>query len=552
MTAVKPRILIIDDEPTNVKVLAEYLKRDYQIQVATNGLCGLEIAGGKEKPSLILLDIIMMDLDGYEVCRRLKRQKDTRNIPVIFITTMDHEKGEEFGLKVGAVDYIAKPFNPAIIMARIKTHIELSQHQLELEQLVEERTKKLNELSQNLKKSNNLKQNFLNTISHELRTPMNGIYGCLDMISSFNELQKDGAKERPYNASETHNTYKKICQAHQLGKQSASELMMVIEDILLFSELQSSSLVLEQEPFDFQALSKELTTSFAERCETKSIDFQYNIPTDIGYLNGDRRYLRLVLVQMLKNALKFTPSGSIRLDIEKQHSAEYPEDDRLQFIISDTGIGIAEKDLQKVFDSFNQLDTAHNRSYGGMGNGLSICQELVRMMGGEITINSELNKGSQFIIKLPCLTVDQEQLKDRCQDNITEPVTVKRGNRNILVVEDNRINQLIIEHELTALGYEVSVAENGAEALEKCEQEDFAAILMDCQMPLMDGFEATRKIRLSKGVNREIPIIAVTANAMSGDRQVCLDAGMNDYLAKPVKKEHIQHCLNSWLNELNQ
>ncbi len=549
MTTVKPRILIIDDEAGNINVLAEYLVRDYTVLAAKDGQRGLELASGNEKPSLILLDIIMLDMDGYEVCRRLKRHKDTRNIPVIFITTMDHERGEEFGLRVGAVDYITKPFNPAIVMARIRTHIELSQHQTELEQLVEERTKELSEISQTLKKSNNLKQNFLNSISHELRTPMNGIYGCLDMASSYNEFIKDGAKERPFCASDAENVYEKVNYTLQAGRQSASELMQVIEDILLFSELQSSSLVLEQQPFDFQTMSQELALSIAERCEAKGIDFQYNIPTDIGYLNGDQRYLRLVLVQMLKNALKFTPRGSIRLDVKKKPLADNPEDITLQLIISDSGIGISEEDLGKIFDPFRQLDTTYSRSYGGMGNGLSICQELVGMMGGEIVPNSQLNKGSQFIIKLPYTTINQEQLKDVRQDNITEFVNIKRGNRNMLIVEDNRVNQMILEHVLTKLGFEVSVAENGVEALKKSEQGDFAAILMDCQMPLMDGFEATRQIRLSKGINSDIPIIAVTANAMSGDRQVCLNAGMNDYLAKPVKEEQMQRCLDLWLSK---
>ncbi len=438
MSDEKPIILIIDDNPSNIQLLAPYLTADYQIKVATDGILGLKIAKEEHAPSLILLDIMMPEMDGYEVCRRLKKENNT--IPIIFITAMDDDKDEEFGLKLGAVDYIVKPFVPSIVSARIKTHLELKLHRDHLEELVKERTSTLDKALIELAQSNRLKQIFLNTISHELRTPMNGILGCLDTI---------GGKPN-------YDHTKMLASA----RQSASELMCIVEDILVFSEIQAGSLVLGQCSFSLQTLLDDLLKNYEALCKEKGLEFEYSFPPLVSGLVGDPRYLRIILDKVLQNALKFTSNDKIGFGVHEEESTDKDNETCFQFTVFDTGIGIAKEDQEKIFQSFRQLDGAFDRTYGGVGIGLAICQHLVKLMNGEITVSSQLGQGSKFTLEIPFKKPTKASLETDSREEKKASVTVKVGNRKILLVEDNRVNQIIEKKFLTNHDYEVSLAEN--------------------------------------------------------------------------------------------
>jgi PAS domain S-box-containing protein len=363
------------------------------------------------------------------------------------------------------------------------------------------------------------KEQFLANISHEIRTPINGIAGMADLLG-----QNTNAAEKE--------TYLNAI------RHSAENLKLIINDLLDLAAIESGKLKFEKIGFNLTDLVPSLITTFAYQAKEKNILLDYTIEKKLNrILIGDPVRLNQVLINLISNAVKFTHSGSITVSC----STERLQKDTcwVRFEITDTGIGIPSEKLNTIFESFSQADASVTRKYGGSGLGLTIVKQLVELQNGKITVRSEENSGSTFIVLIPYAigkanTIFTSTLASRkAQDN----TFTKR--LNVLLVEDNDINRLYAKSILTNWQCEVDIAENGLVAIEKVKSGDYDLVLMDIQMPVMDGYEATKTIRLLDAVKREVPILALTANATKSDIEKCLLAGMNDYLPKPFTPDDL-------------
>ena len=408
----------------------------------------------------------------------------------------------------------------------------LSQHINNLAQALEQASREQHQAMAQLiqtreeaEKANNAKSDFLAMMSHELRTPMNGVLGMLQLLETTDMTEEQ-------------------IEYAALASESTEHLLKVINDILDFSRIERSELELEHIPFNLADLIGACAQSFQHSAAQRGLDLSLRIPEDMRDLQvqGDPTRIRQILVNLVGNALKFTERGRVSIEAQWQSL----DHELLWFTCSvrDSGIGISSQSLELMFNAFQQADSSISRRYGGTGLGLPIARTLAERMGGTLRAQSEEGLGSVFTLEIPLALYKQT----------APPLTAPRaasGNghgegRNVLLVEDNPVNQTVIEAMLRSLGFSVSVATDGAQAVRSAEGNDFEVILMDCRLPIIDGYEATRQIRQLPGRGK-VPIIALTANALQGDRETCLSAGMNDYLAKPFKRNDLQQILQRWV-----
>lgn len=510
------RILIVDDSPSVLKILNDALRAEYQISVTTSGKDALDVAAAQH-PDLILLDIKMPDMDGYEVCRRLKQSPETRDIPILFVTVLNETEDEAKGLEMGAVDYITKPIAPAVVQARVRAHMRLKRHQDHLEELVRERTRELVEARARAEEANRAQGEFITNISHEIRTPMISILGMTELMLET-ELT---SRQR---------------ECMDTISDSVAQLQRLLNDLLDFSYFETGEITLENAPFEPHRVFLPLLLEFLAKAEKRGLSFFWKIDPKIPeVLLGDVEHLQQTLAHLLDNALKFTPSGAIDLKctLDESAAAQTPEPSvTLRFSITDTGIGIPENERERIFQPFYQIDGSLSRRYAGTGIGLAMSRRLVEMMGGSIRAESVPAGGSRFTFTV--------RLKRENGKAVAPPAVTKNWHElRVLVVEDTEPNRRLFQILLENRKCYVRVADNGLKALDFLEKEPFDLILMDIQMPEMDGLEATRRIRGASGEhwNPAIPIIALTAHGQTGDRKKYLDAGMNDYLAKPFRAQ---------------
>ncbi len=382
---------------------------------------------------------------------------------------------------------------------------------------------------ENAEESKRIKEEFLANMSHEIRTPLNGIKGFTDLLS-----------KNPHYPEQ-----KKYLQAIQF---STRNLLSIINDILDFSKIEAGKMIIEKTNFYLRDLLESIFNSFAFSADDKGIILNKEIAKEIPEaLIGDPVRLNQVITNLISNAIKFTENGNVSLDVSIINKTESSVD--LEFIVKDSGIGIPEEKLELIFDSFSQASSSTTREYGGTGLGLTIVKKIVELFGGSIRAESVKGEGSSFIFNL---ILDIGEMEDPSVNKIDAIDQIDLSGLKILVAEDYPMNQLLISETLSNWNFEVEIVENGKLAVEKLQQESFDLVLMDVNMPEMSGLEAAHIVRTEfEEPVKSIPIIAMTAGALKGDKEKCLEAGMDNYVSKPFDQDELYSKICSYFQKEN-
>ncbi len=547
------------------EVLPDLVLPEFQLDFAFQGQEGLQLIERslvEHRPyALAFVDVRMPPgWDGIETTAKIWQAYP--DLQVVICTAYSDYSWEEMLKILGYSDrliILKKPFdNIEVVQLAISMTEKWRLYQQaklrldDLENMVQQRTLKLAAANQELITANQLlelarektqrmaesalvaskaKGEFLANMSHEIRTPMNGVVGMVGLLldTPLSPLQREFA---------------------QTIKTSADNLLGIINDILDFSKIEAGKLTCEHVEFDLRETIKNVVDLMQPRAVEKGILFHLRVPPDsVSSVVGDPTRLRQILLNLLGNAIKFTRQGEVGLEVAQL--AETATTAKLRFTVRDTGIGISEQVRGKLFQSFTQADASTTRRFGGTGLGLAITRRLVELLGGSIEVDSAEGQGSTFWFELQFgkpKTVGTLKLAETAARGLPAQLSITASLKpRILLAEDNRINQVVSTLQLKKFGYlEVAVVHNGRLAVAAWEREHFRIIFMDCQMPEMDGYEATRTIRELEqaGHHPRTYIVALTANAMLGDRDDCLAAGMDDYLSKPVAETDLQAVLD--------
>jgi len=540
----KQVILIVDDTPENLRVLGDLLEVDYEVRIATNGKDALEIVK-ISAPDLILLDVLMPGMGGYEVCRKLKENPETKIIPIIFISALGMSEQKVEAFREGAVDYITKPFYTEEVLARVRTHIQLSKldalkHEIAVRKQAEELLNQQNTtleaqfdelkvLTEELELSNRnleiskaraeendrLKTAFLQNISHEIRTPLNGIIGFSDLLQDEKITQVDVV------------TFTKII------KQSSNRLLETVNNILTISKIETGQISTLKSSFSLNGLIAELFNFYSPLAKEKGLDIQYK-KNESTFIYTDESKLHQIFINLINNAIKFSSNGTINFgfDITNEMVTCY---------VKDNGIGISKDMFDIVFERFRQGSFKTTRGYEGAGMGLSICKGYVELIGGSIWIESEINEGTSVYFTIPY-----------SKTNAINPSNINESDQQfkvlhgiILIVEDDINSFFLLEQIFERTQCSIVHAENGEIAVELVQKmPEITLILMDMKMPVMDGFEATRII---KKIRPSLPIIAQSAYAFGSEIDKIKSVGCDHYVSKPIKAADLLKIVSKYM-----
>ncbi len=569
-------VLVVDDS----QVQADYIKRllerynykAYSLNNAKEALIYLQA----NRPSLIITDVVMPEMSGFDLCSKVKSDPNTRHIPVILLTALSEPEDILKGLASGADNFITKPYDDKALIEMIGKCLSLKNIGKEAEdvgfevvfggnkyrinssrlQILElllstyalavdknrelQRTiRQLRQTQQELLEAkdaaelaNRYKSEFLANISHEIRTPLNAIVGIADTILLSSNITEE--QERSL----------------EILKSSAFLLLALLNQLLDLSKVEAGRMELDNTEFDPTVLMGDVEALLKGCAMSKGLEFTVDIDASLPkVVFGDYKKIRQILINLISNAIKFTEMGFVRVNLTVSDLKD--DEVTLIFSVSDSGIGIESSKRAHIFEPFVQSDSSTTRRYGGTGLGLSICRGFAELMNGQLWVDSEVGKGSVFYFKVPLKT--PQETKPLAETSITEarsgqvitgPSADTQG-LTILVVDDNDLNLLIAQRMLIKKGHRVITAKNGREALEKLKDHKYDLLFMDVNMPDMDGLETTRMIRhyeRDAGIGHT-PVIAMTAYTQDEDRQRCLASGMDGYLSKPIDIKAIEQIL---------
>lgn len=530
-------LLIEDDEDDYIltrELLAEVKGGKYSLDWASSYEEGLKVAGQLEH-HVCLVAYRLGERNGVQLIREAREARLTT--PMILLTGKGNHDVDLEAIEAGATDYLVKDETRASRLERtIRYAVELNTERCRAEEALASHRLIEVELEQARDaalESVRLKSEFLATMSHEIRTPMNGVIGMTNLLLAT-DLSPDQRKMT------------------QTVKVCGDSLLAIISDILDFSKIEAGKLDVEMSDFDPRYTVESVIELLLEPAHHKGIELSALVRSNVlSGLRGDAGRLRQVLTNLIGNAIKFTEEGKVFVQVTEETTADVAT--ILRFTITDTGMGIPADVQPRLFQPFTQADGSATRKHGGTGLGLAISKQLVELMGGEIGFASEPGQGSTFWFSVQM----QKQLPGPAGPSLPSssyglvtPDTLgeshAKSDVRILLVEDYVINQDVAVRQLERLGYRADVVADGFAALKALELKRYDIVLMDCQMPVMDGYDATARIRSRELTGFHIPIIAMTANAMMGDREKCIAAGMDDYIAKPIQAEDLKRALEQW------
>jgi len=541
MSSGRKTIIAVDDNLENLNALKNTLKETYKVYPIPSALEMFDLLAHIQ-PDLILLDVEMPEMNGYEAIKKLKSDIKYHEIPIIFLTSMSDEQSEMEGLKLGAVDYIHKPFVTPLLLQRIKTHLSLMEQQKmildrnkEIEELLEIKTKEVSlrqAAEMEAQNASRAKGEFLSHMSHEIRSPLNAVIGMINIATDANDVQ----------------TIKRYLEK---AGNASKYVLGVINDILDMSKIEANKLELSFDDFNFGRMLSNIVDVTSVRAQEKHQQLIVNLNKNVPpFVISDELRLSQVITNLMTNAIKFTPeNGKVELNAEK--TDEQGNEITLKVEVTDSGIGISPEQQKKLFTSYNQADSSITKNFGGTGLGLAISKRIVELMEGKIWIESELGKGSKFIFTV--------KVKKGSADKVSTDGSVEIENEYnfkkyiILVAEDLEFNREILTKYLEKTGVTIDFVENGKTAISRYTEspDKYNIILMDINMPEMNGDEATRIIRAfeaeSGRKDKQIPIIAMTADVFKEDIEKCLAAGMTDHVAKPIVPKKIYATLKKHL-----